>query len=82
MAAMMGMTYRTDVSKIEQFTRNISEAENWIDSTDDALDQATSALQRIRELTVQASNGTYEEDQRKSIAAEIKAIKGTFNYDW
>ncbi|MBA9026725.1 flagellar hook-associated protein FlgL [Peribacillus huizhouensis] len=74
-SAMMGMTYRTDLGRIEQFTRNIGEAENWIDSTDDALDQATSALQRIRELTVKASNGTYEEKQRESIAAEIKELK-------
>ncbi len=74
-AAMMGMGYRTDLSQIEQYKSNIAEAESWVDSTDDALDQAINALQRIRELTVQASNGTYEGEQRKNISEEIKQLK-------
>lgn len=74
-AAMMGMNYRSDVNKIEQYTRNISEVNNWVDSTDDALNQAVLVLQRVRELTVQASNGTYEGDQRQAIAEEIKQLQ-------
>ena len=74
-AAMMGMNYRSDVNKIEQYTRNIGEANNWVNSTDDALNHAVLALQRIRELTVQASNDTYGEDQRKAIAEEIKQLQ-------
>jgi len=57
-AAMMGMNYRTSLNQVEQYSRNISEATNWVESTDSALGQAVSALQRMRELTVQASNGT------------------------
>ncbi|MCU1807060.1 flagellar hook-associated protein FlgL [Cytobacillus firmus] len=74
-AAMMGMNYRTDLNKIQQFTRNIGEVRNWVDSTDDALDKGVLALQRIRELTVQASNGTLEGDQRKAVAEEVKQLK-------
>lgn len=74
-AAMMGMNYRTDLNRIEQFTRNIGEVRNWVDSTDDALDKGVLALQRIRELTLQASNGTLEEDQRKAVAEEVKQLK-------
>lgn len=74
-AAMMGMNYRTDLNRIQQFTRNIGEVRNWVDSTDDALDKGVLALQRIRELTVQASNGTLEGDQRKAIAEEVKQLK-------
>ena len=74
-AAMMGMNYRTDLNRIQQFTRNIGEVRNWVDSTDDALDKGVLALQRIRELTVQASNGTLEEDQRKAVAEEVKQLK-------
>lgn len=74
-AAMMGMTYRTNLNQVEQYSSNISEATSWAESTDSALNQAVLALQRIRELTVQASNGTYEENQRGSIAAEIKELK-------
>lgn len=74
-AAMMGMNYRTDLNSIKQYTRNIGEVKNWVDSTDDALDKGVMALQRIRELTVQASNGTLEGDQRKAIAEEVKQLK-------
>ncbi|USK38618.1 flagellar hook-associated protein FlgL [Cytobacillus firmus] len=74
-AAMMGMNYRTDLNRIQQFTRNIGEVRNWVDSTDDALDKGVLALQRIRELTLQASNGTLEGDQRKAVAEEVKQLK-------
>jgi flagellar hook-associated protein 3 FlgL len=74
-SAMLAMNYRTDLNRIEQFQRNIGEAKNWIDSTDDALDKGVMALQRIRELTVQASNGTLEGNQKKNIMEEIKELK-------
>lgn len=74
-AAMKAMGYRTDLNRIEQFQQNISEVQNWTDSTDDALDQVGLALKKIRDLTVQASNGTLEGDQRSYIAAEIDQLK-------
>ncbi|MGC4377977.1 flagellar hook-associated protein FlgL [Fictibacillus sp. Mic-4] len=73
--AMKGMSYRTNLTEIEQYKRNFSEAYNWLESSDDALDKATSTLQRIRELTVQGSNGTYEENQKSAIATEIGQLK-------
>ncbi|WP_260286332.1 flagellar hook-associated protein FlgL [Peribacillus aracenensis] len=74
-AAMMGMGYRTNLNQIGQYQSNIAEATNWIDSTDDAITEAVSAMQRIRELTVQGSNGTYEGEQIKTITEEIKQLK-------
>ncbi|HZG71726.1 MAG TPA: flagellar hook-associated protein FlgL [Chondromyces sp.] len=73
--AMKGMTYRRNLMEVEQYKRNFSEAYNWVENSDSALDQATSALQRIRELTVQASNDTYEEGQREAIAKEVEQLK-------
>jgi flagellar hook-associated protein 3 FlgL len=72
--AMKGMIYRTNLTEVEQFKRNFSEAYNWIENSDAALDKATQALQRIRELVVQASNDTYESSQRASISDEIKQL--------
>ncbi|MFU2018186.1 flagellar hook-associated protein FlgL [Peribacillus butanolivorans] len=74
-AAMMGMGYRINLNQIQQYTSNISEATNWIDSTDDAISEAVSVLQRIRELTVQGSNGTYDGEQFESVSEEIKQLK-------
>lgn len=72
--AMKGMIYRTNLTEVEQFKRNFSEAYSWIENSDAALDKATQALQRIRELVVQASNDTYESSQRASISEEIKQL--------
>lgn len=73
--AMLGLGYRDSLNKVQQYSRNISEATNWLDSTDDAISQGVKVLQRIRELTVQASNGTYEEGQRGAIAVEVDQLK-------
>jgi flagellar hook-associated protein 3 FlgL len=73
--AMKGMTYRTSLNQVEQYRRNLSEAYNWMDAADSSLDKATSVLQRIRDLTVQASNGTYEEGQQGMIQKEITQLK-------
>lgn len=73
--AMLGLGYRDSLNKVQQYSRNVSEATNWLDSTDDAISQGVKVLQRIRELTVQASNGTYEEGQRGAIAVEVDQLK-------
>ncbi|MED3718792.1 flagellar hook-associated protein FlgL [Geobacillus thermodenitrificans] len=72
--AMKGIAYRSNLVEVEQFKRNFSEAYNWVENSDAALDKATQALQRIRELIVQASNDTYEETQRQAISQEIKQL--------
>ena len=73
--AMNGINYRTELNQIEQFQRNIGEVYNWMDNSDAALDKANQSLQRVRELTVQASNGTNSVQERESIAKEIDQIK-------
>lgn len=72
--AMKGMAYRTNLEEITQYKRNFSEAHNWIDNSDGALDQTGKALARLRDLVMQASNDTLETNQRQAIAAEVKQI--------
>lgn len=73
--AMKGITYRRNLQEVEQYKRNFSEAYNWMDNSDAALDKAGQALQRMRELVVQASSDTYDEGQRVSISEEIAQLK-------
>ncbi|WP_209121472.1 flagellar hook-associated protein FlgL [Alkalihalobacillus sp. BA299] len=73
--AMKGMRYRTQVTEVDQFKRNLAEVYNWMDSADSALDITTQAMHRIRELAVQASNDTYEPTQRANIAKEIEQLR-------
>jgi len=74
-ATVKGMSYRTDLNKAEQFTRNLQTVNTWLDTTDDALDQVGNALQRVKELIVQAANDTNTPDDRQKIQEEINQIK-------
>lgn len=72
--AMKGIFYRSDVTQVEQYQRNLSEAYTWTDASDDALDKVTSSLQRMRELAVQGATDTNSVDSRKAIASEINQL--------
>jgi flagellar hook-associated protein 3 FlgL len=73
--AMKGMYYRSNLSEVEQYQRNLSEAYLWMDNSEAGLEQANSALQRVRELIVQGKNGTAGESDREAIAKEIEQLK-------
>lgn len=72
--AMKGMGYRSQLSNIEQYERNLSEAHNWLDNTDAALDETNNILHRLNDLAIQASNGTYDGDDRSNIAKEVDQL--------
>lgn len=73
--AIKGIGYRTDLNKVEQYQRNLGEVNNWLDSSDDALDQVGIALHRVQELVTQASSDTLTPDDRSKIEKEITQIK-------
>lgn len=73
--AMKGMGYRTEVTEIEQYRRNTTEVWNWFDHSDDVLNNATKAMQRMEYLAVQAANGTNSKDELGSIEKEVKQLK-------
>lgn len=73
--AIKGIGYRTNLIEIEQFDRNLSEAYNWMESSDAALDHSNQILQRARELVVQLSNGTYSDSERKVAEKEFEQLK-------
>ncbi|MGM0508344.1 MAG: flagellar hook-associated protein FlgL [Fusobacteriota bacterium] len=68
------MSYRSNLNEIDQYVRNVDNAKATLDSTDNALGQVTNILQRVRELSVQAANDTYEKDARDAIADEIDQL--------
>ncbi|RYL95812.1 flagellar hook-associated protein FlgL [Sporolactobacillus sp. THM7-4] len=72
--ATMGISYRTDVSHIDKYEDNVSTANKWIDSSGSALSSVNDVLNRIRELTVEASNDTYGSDQRAAVAKEVDQL--------
>lgn len=73
--AVRGMVYRSALNDIDQYKRNIGDGVSWMEATDEALDEVTSVIQRIREITVQGVNGTNGETDRYAIAEEINQLK-------
>lgn len=72
--AVKTMAYKTTLNEIDRFATNAQNAKNFLSYTDVALGQVGDAIQRIRELTVQASTETYEQTARDSIAAEVNEL--------
>lgn len=73
-SVMKGMGYRMQVDKVHQFQRNIGEAHNWLDNTDDALDKVGSALHRANELVVNASTDTMTTEDREKLQKELEQL--------
>jgi flagellar hook-associated protein 3 FlgL len=68
---------RNDLADVQQYQVNIHDASAWTQTTDSALGNVTNLLQRARELTVEAANGTQNADSRMAISAEMTQIKAS-----
>ncbi|MCD7034448.1 flagellar hook-associated protein FlgL [Metabacillus sp. GX 13764] len=73
--AMKGMFYRTNLTEVEQFKRNLSESYTWMDNSESGIEQGTQVFQRFRELTVQARNGSNSAEDLKAIGAEMEQLR-------
>ncbi|GAS84634.1 flagellar hook-associated protein FlgL [Paenibacillus amylolyticus] len=69
------LRYRAELSSNEQYQKNVDSTISWLDFNDTVLDQAGSVVQRLRELTVQASTGTNPQSALDSINEEVKQLK-------
>jgi len=58
----------------EQYLRNADTAESKLESTDGVLESASSIMQRIRELAIQALNATSNDGARDGIAEEVDQL--------
>lgn len=65
---------RAQIDALDQATSNASDAISVLRIADGALNESSSILQRMRELSVQAANGTNSYDDRKSMQAEITKL--------
>lgn len=73
--AIKGMFYRTNLTEVEQYQRNLTEAYTWMENSEAGIEQATQVVQRIRELLLQGKNGTNNEENLKAIGVEIDQLK-------
>ncbi|OCT13150.1 flagellar biosynthesis protein FlgL [Paenibacillus pectinilyticus] len=68
------MRYRSELSANDQYQANTESATSWLSYTDSTLDKTNEVLQRVRELTVQAANGTNPQTAEDSINSEMKQL--------
>ncbi|RHW33324.1 flagellar hook-associated protein 3 [Neobacillus notoginsengisoli] len=73
-SALKSMSHKTELMQLEQYRKNANDGIDWSLAMDDALDDVTGVLQRVRELTVQAGNDTFSPVDRKNIAIEVRSL--------
>jgi flagellin len=62
---------QAQVNGLDQASRNAQDGISMVQTTEGALNEVQSILQRMRELGVQGSNGTLSNDDRKAITSEL-----------
>ncbi len=65
----------SQVNGLNQAIRNANDGASLIQTAEGALDESTNILQRMRELSVQSANGTYDSGNRSTLDAEVKQLK-------
>jgi flagellin-like hook-associated protein FlgL len=62
-----------------QGVRNINDSRGFLETADGAMAEQTNMIQRMRELAVQASNGTLSSDTRNYLNTEMQQLLAEFN---
>ena len=65
----------SQIRGLDQAIRNANDGISLIQTAEGALDESTNILQRMRELSIQASNGVYSDSDRSSLNAEVEQLK-------
>lgn len=66
---------RGQIRGLKQASTNAQDGQSLIQTGEGAMNEIHSVLQRMRELTVQAKNDTYLQEDRKKIQDEVKALQ-------
>ncbi|WP_040952408.1 flagellar hook-associated protein FlgL [Gorillibacterium massiliense] len=69
------MRYDTDLARSEEFSLNAQTGKEILNTMDSLMGQANDVLKRAHVLALQAKNGTYDDQQRAAIAAEVKQLR-------
>ena len=73
--ASRALDYKVAIDAGEQYGKNTADASNAIGFAENALDSASSALVRLKELALQAANGTQDAASRAAISKEAAQLK-------
>ncbi|MEG6585001.1 flagellar hook-associated protein FlgL [Dendrosporobacter sp. 1207_IL3150] len=65
------LRFNSNLVQNEQFTQNLKDAKSWMETTDNAMSDLSSIMINIKELVVQASNGTNPQDAVQTIGKSV-----------
>jgi flagellin len=65
----------SQVRGLDQAVRNANDGQALIQTAEGALDETTNILQRMRELSIQSANGTYDTGNRSTLNAEVMQLQ-------
>ena len=68
------LQFRSTISEIEQYVKNIDAAGSWLGATDTTLDGVTKTLHRARELAVQGASDALSDSDKQTMAAEVSNL--------
>jgi flagellar hook-associated protein 3 FlgL len=74
-ATAQALSFQDGIGQTQQFLANIDQANEFLNATDSALSSVTSAIQRARELAVQAASDTTNSSDRQAIDAEVQQLQ-------
>jgi flagellar hook-associated protein 3 FlgL len=75
-AASLALRHRQSIDFEAQMRRNLSGGSAFLNASESALGSVNDALQRVRELTVQAGTGTISAQDRQAISQEVSQLIG------
>ena len=80
-AAGLGIAEKiaTQVRATTQSMKNANDAISMVQAAEGSLSEVSSMLQRMKELTIQGRNGSYNSSQRKTLTDEIFALRDEIN---
>lgn len=72
--AMTSMTIRTRLNDLEQYQRNISQAEAGLSNAETAIEELVEIFQDLSTLAVQGASDSYDESDKAAIAGEVNQL--------
>lgn len=79
--ASRALELRGELGGLQQYQRNVNDGTAWLNVTDAALSKVGDAVQRVRELLVQASTDSAGPRAREAAAAEIDQLIETIKQE-
>lgn len=73
--AVSVLSRRAELRRLDQFSRNASEAQSWLSSADAALSTVSDRLSNARTLLVQANSGSSDAASRAAVANELRSLR-------